>query len=314
MVTGASRGIGAATARTLAAQGAKVGLVARDEALLKGLAAELGEERALAVAGDVTDDASMVAAARQIADRFGRIDAVVANAGINHPGTVFTLSTDDFARIVETNVTGTYRTIKAALPHVMTSGGYVLIVSSISSAVGLGGLGAYSSSKAATEMLAHTLQMELAPYGVGVGSVHPWFADTDLVRAGEEAMPSFADFRTMLAPLRHVPGPIGLAGTTLTAQQCADMITRMVGRRIRKRHVPRSAGFLAFGRSVPTSRLGETVQGWVLGGMMRRLTAETGKANDAVQSSAAQLSAVQSSAVQSSAPSSAPSSAVASAG
>jgi hypothetical protein len=284
MVTGASRGIGAATARALAAGGAKVGLVARDASKLAGLARELGEDRALAVTGDITDDASITAAAQQIADRFGRIDALIANAGINHPGTVFTLSTDDFADIVNTNLTGAYRTVKAALPHVMKSGGYVLIVSSISSSVGLGGMGAYSASKAGTEMLAHTLQMELAPYGVGVGSVHPWFADTDLVREGEEAMPSFADFRAKLAPLRHVPGPIGLAGTTLTPQQCADMITRMVGRRIRKRHVPRSAGFLAFSRNLAGSRLGETAQGIIFGGMIRRLTAETGKPQDAVPS------------------------------
>jgi NAD(P)-dependent dehydrogenase (short-subunit alcohol dehydrogenase family) len=275
MVTGASRGIGATTARTLAAGGAKVGLVARDAAKLADLARELGPERAIAVAGDITDDASISAAAQQIADRFGRIDAVIANAGINLPGTVLTMSTSDFASVFDTNVTGTYRTIKAALPHVMKSGGYILIVSSISSSVGLGGMGAYSASKAATEMMAHTLQMELAPYGVGVGSVHPWFVDTDLVREGEEAMPSFADFRAKLAPLRFVPGPIGLAGTTLTPQQCADMINRMIGRRIRKRHVPRSAGFLAFGRTLAGSRLGETVQGLVLGGMMRKLTAET---------------------------------------
>jgi len=274
VVTGASRGIGAACSRELASRGARVVLIARNVSALESVAADLGD-RAACVAADITDSASLERAAKEAVSRFGRVDSLVCNAGVLGTGTVRTGTPEDFAAIVDTNLVGTYRTLHAFLPALVESRGYALLVSSIASSLGLGGQSAYAASKSGLEMLAHTLRMELRHLGVKVGAIHPWFVDTDMLGEAEQAIPSFERFRARFAPLARIPGPLGLAGATLTADECADMMADMVAGRIRRRHAPRSAGLLAFCRPGLNSGFGEAVQQLMFGHIMREIDAET---------------------------------------
>lgn len=278
VVTGASRGIGAATAAELARRGWQVALLGRDATALKAVTAAIGEERAAWFVADVTDQESMESAAVAVADRFGGVDAVVANAGVYRPGTIRSLTAAAVSQVVDTNVVGAYRTVQVFLPALIRSRGYVLLMSSIASSVGMGGQSSYAASKAAVEMLARTLRMEVAHLGIGVGSVHPWFAETDLLRESEAVMPSFAGVRRRLAPLARIPGPLGLVGRTLTAQECGVAVADMVGDRARKRHVPRSAGLVASMRPVLDTGPADRAQRVLLGWLMRRVDAETEQA------------------------------------
>ena len=147
-------------------------------------------------------------------------------------------------------------------------------MSSVASTIGLGGQSAYAASKAGIESLAHTLRMETAHLGIRWGAAHPWFVDTDLLREGEQRMPSMAKFRGRWAPLGRLPGPFGLAGKTLTAQECAVTMADMVARRSRRRYLPRSVGMLVLLGPIMNSDLGERIQQLIFGGMMRGIEAD----------------------------------------
>jgi len=185
VVTGASSGIGAATARALADGGARVALLARRADRLSSLAESLGEDRAVAVAADVTDSASLAAAASTVADRFGRVDLVVANAGVMLPAP---FEPDAFAeqeRMVDLNVVGLLRTIHAFLPslrEVAADGGAadVVTISSVAAHQRFEGYAVYSATKAAVTMLAASLRAEVGPAGVRVTNVEPGLVASEL--------------------------------------------------------------------------------------------------------------------------------------
>src|SRR4051794_20818513 len=134
LITGAARGIGAETARQLRAKGARLSLVGLEPELLEQRAAELGGETAWFEA-DVADLDALTSAAEATVERFGGIDAVVANAGIAGGGPVATMDPEAFERIIEVNLLGVYRTLRACLPHVTARGGYVLPVASLAAAM-----------------------------------------------------------------------------------------------------------------------------------------------------------------------------------
>ncbi|MEV5341526.1 SDR family NAD(P)-dependent oxidoreductase [Streptomyces sp. NPDC052676] len=123
LVTGAAGGIGGASARALSARGANLVLVGRNSSSVAALARELGEERALPLAMDVTDPAAMEEAVGGAVDRFGRLDVVFANAGIapERPATLATMDAEVFERIVEVNVLGVWRTVRASLPQIIAN-------------------------------------------------------------------------------------------------------------------------------------------------------------------------------------------------
>ena len=143
MITGAARGIGAESARQLYARGHVLALVGLEPQELEARAAELGS-RAAAFECDVTDREALAQACEAIVERFGGIDVVVANAGVATVGTVGSLDPDEFERVVEVNLLGVYRTVKAALPHVMERRGYVLVVAGALAAI----IGTSSSNNA----------------------------------------------------------------------------------------------------------------------------------------------------------------------
>jgi NAD(P)-dependent dehydrogenase (short-subunit alcohol dehydrogenase family) len=181
MITGAARGIGAESARQLYARGHELALVGLEPAELEARAAELGA-RAEAFECDVTERDALARVVEQIADRFGGIDVVIANAGVATVGTVATLEPDEFERVIEVNLLGVYRTVKAALPHVTERHGYILVVASLAAALHGGMMANYAMAKAGAEAFANSLRQELAPQGTAVGCAYFGFIDTDMVR------------------------------------------------------------------------------------------------------------------------------------
>jgi NAD(P)-dependent dehydrogenase (short-subunit alcohol dehydrogenase family) len=214
-ITGGARGIGLAAARRLHAAGARPALIDVDEALAKSEAETLGDD-ALGVGADVTDAAQLDTAVAQTLSRFGRIDTVVANAGIAPP--VDTVRTGDpaaFDRVLDVNLHGVVRTVRATLPALEETRGYLLVVSSLY-AVMNGVLSApYATSKAGVEAFGRALRVELAGTGIDVGVAYFGFIDTKLVRDAFEK-PGIPELRAALKPrFLSNPVPVDRAGRAM---------------------------------------------------------------------------------------------------
>src|SRR5215213_2070963 len=184
LITGAARGIGAELARNLHRRGARVALLGLEPDRLEALAAELGG--APWFEADVTSWDALDAAVAGAVERLGGIDVFVANAGINHVGTVETIDREAFERVIDVDLLGAWRSVRAALPHVIERRGYVLCIGSIYSAMHGPGVAAYTASKSGVEAFADALRVETKPKGVDVGVAYFSFLDTDLVRGALE--------------------------------------------------------------------------------------------------------------------------------
>lgn len=188
IVTGASSGIGAATARALVTEGCRVVLAARSAEKLAGLAAELGDA-ALPVPTDVTVGAEVERMVAQTVAHFGRVDALLANAGVYEAGDLHEGDPDAWAALLDVNVNGVLRSIRAVLPHLMAQrSGDILITSSVSGLEDIVWESVYSASKHAVRGLTHTLRRQVAGYGIRVGAVAPGRVANELwgVTAPEE--------------------------------------------------------------------------------------------------------------------------------
>jgi NADP-dependent 3-hydroxy acid dehydrogenase YdfG len=178
LITGASTGIGAATARRAVEGGWRVVLAARSEDKLAELAAELGEERALACRCDVTEFGDQRRAVAAALDRFGRLDAVFANAGFGAKRGFLEESPEQWRSMVLTNVLGVAFTIRAVLPHFRERGaGHFLITSSVAGRRALAG-SLYSSTKWAVTGMGESLRQEVAGTDIRVTVVEPGMVDT----------------------------------------------------------------------------------------------------------------------------------------
>lgn len=187
LITGASSGIGAATARALARCGCRLTLAARSADKLTALAQELGPD-ALAVPTDVTQSADAAHVVAQTLERFGRIDVLFANAGIFLRGAITESGPDDWARLLDVNIVGVLRGIHAVLPPLTAQGsGDILVTSSISGFVDISGEPIYSASKHAVQGLVHTLRRQVAPAGVRVMSLAPGMVANELWGITDEA-------------------------------------------------------------------------------------------------------------------------------
>src|SRR6187431_3157810 len=176
-ITGAARGLGAETARRVAARGANVALVGLEPEELARVAAQCGSNAAWFEC-DVTDTDALARAV----ERFGGIDVVMANAGIAPGGMVRSTDPAAFERTIEVNLLGVWRTVRATLPHVIDRQGYVLVIASLAAAIHGPGMAAYSASKAGAEAFANSLRSEVRHLGVDVGVGYFSFIDTDMVR------------------------------------------------------------------------------------------------------------------------------------
>ncbi len=178
VVTGASKGIGRATALALGAAGARLVLVARDAAGLESAVREIGPST-MAVRADVRDAAACEGMAAEVLDRWGRIDACVCSAGIGHWGMVHDLPPEQWAETMRINVDGTFHTVRAVLPAMLVQGsGHIVTVSSVYGRKGSPGFAAYCASKYAVIGFSESLALEVRPQGIKVTVIEPGTVDT----------------------------------------------------------------------------------------------------------------------------------------
>ena len=171
-ITGASSGIGSALATEFVKEGASVALSARRETRLKSLAQGLGN-RAHVFTLDVQDKAAVDQRAHDIANKLGKIDAVVANAGYSVVGSLESLSEEIWRRQFDTNVFGVVWTLQAAIPYLRQTQGRIGIMSSVVGKIALANNAAYSASKFALTAIANALYQELYSSGISVTNICP---------------------------------------------------------------------------------------------------------------------------------------------
>lgn len=249
LVTGPARGLGFELATVLAERGARLSLVGLEPDLLQERAESLGAGHRWFTA-DVTDQTALDEAVHRTVAALGGIDAVVPNAGIATMGTLAGSPVDAHVRTIDVNVNGTIRTVSACLPYLIESRGYTLLIASVGSFGMFPGLGTYCVSKAAVEHLANALRLELAHTGVQVGSAHPAFLNTDLVRDGDADSQSFSVAR------RRLRGPLS---RTYSSRECAEALADGIAKRKRRVYVPRSLAVMQALRPLVLSPLGDAV-------------------------------------------------------
>ncbi|MTE01070.1 SDR family NAD(P)-dependent oxidoreductase [Paracoccus sp. YIM 132242] len=182
LVTGASRGIGAAAARAFARAGASVGLMARDQGAVEDLARQLG---GIALAGDVARPADMDRAVAGLRDRWGRLDVLVNNAGLIGPiAGIASADADEWGRAIDVNLKGVFHGMRAALPVMRAQGGgTVLTVGSGAAHAPQEGWSAYCAGKAGAWMLTRALDLEARGDGIRAISLSPGTVATDMQAA-----------------------------------------------------------------------------------------------------------------------------------
>jgi NAD(P)-dependent dehydrogenase (short-subunit alcohol dehydrogenase family) len=264
-ITGGARGIGAEVARRLHNKGAKLVLTDLDATELAALAAELGEDRVLTVVADVRDLSAMQAAAATAVERFGGIDAVVANAGIASYGSVLQVDPEMVKRLLDVNLLGVFHTARATLPALLERRGYLLIVSSLAAFAAAPTMAPYDMSKAGNEHLANALRLEVGHQGVSVGSAHMAWIDTAMVRDPKADLPSFGEF------LARLPWPLN---QTTSLDKCAAAFVKGIERRADHVYCPRWVGLLRWLKPVLSTRVGEMPVRKLAAELMPKMDAE----------------------------------------
>jgi len=231
LITGGESGIGLATARLFVAEGARVHLVGIDRANLASAIKELGEEHTLGSLADVTDESAVVRAVAEGAERFGRLDVVVSNAGISgEVGDFVDGSSELFARTLAVHVLGAFHVLKHTIPRI-SDGGSIIITSSVVGLIGFPGLPAYVAAKHGQVGLMRAAAKELAPRRIRVNTMHPGptstaFQDDIEMRAtGKPREEAAKDFDAIVPLGRHTtPEEIAHGMLYLAADESA-MVT-----------------------------------------------------------------------------------------
>lgn len=234
LITGASSGFGAHFARLLVREGARVVIGARRTDRIAALAGEL-DESALAVALDVTDEASLIAAYDAAEARFGLVDTVIANAGIAAGGRATELSGADVAGVVATNFTGLYLTAREGAKRMIAAGvrederGRVVLIGSITAELTGQGDAAYAATKAGVAHLGRQFAREWVRQGVNVNTIQPGYIQTEIAgdwfqtEGGARQIAAF--HRRRMCPIEALDEPLVLlcsdasrhiTGTTIT--------------------------------------------------------------------------------------------------
>lgn len=251
LVTGASRGIGRATATALAARGVRVGLVARGREGLERAAAELPPSPAgehLVLAADVGRHSDVEGAVERFASRAGHLDLLVANAGVAHYGRFVEADLAGAEEMVRVNVLGTIYTVRAGLgPMLERRHGHVVVISSGAGLRAFPEAAVYGGTKAFDRGFAEALRHELAGTGIGLTTVFPGEIETDLHAHERELLPDWRKNEDELPPERlaeaivaavagdrrrlHVPRAVGLLGINGIAPRLIDrLLARIRGR------------------------------------------------------------------------------------
>lgn len=207
VVTGGSAGMGLATAKLFAKEGARVIITGRDQETLDAAARGIGHD-VEAFRSDISKVADLDALRARIEERYGRVDVVFANAGTAKPGPFEHVSEEDFDVGVDTNLKGTFFTVQKLLP-LMTAGGSVVLNTSIQGSKGWPGFTIYAATKAAIRSLARTLTAELSAKGIRVNAVAPGLIDTDLIRKVGLSEAAIEQINTQA----HAQIPLGRSGS-----------------------------------------------------------------------------------------------------
>ncbi len=219
LVTGATSGIGRATALRFAAEGARLALVGRDEEELESVAAEVGARggEALAIRADVTSEEDARRAVGRTVEAFGALDVLVNAAGILANGTVETTTLDAWDEMMNVNLRSVFHLTQLAVPHLERRPGNVVNVSSVTGLRAFPGVLAYCVSKAGVDQLTRCAALELAAKGVRVNAVNPGVVVTEVHRRAGMSEEKYAAF------LEHSTGthPLGRVGT---AEEVAELI------------------------------------------------------------------------------------------
>ena len=198
LITGASSGIGRGLALDLAARGAKLGLVARRQSILDEIVLEIaaGKDaneqtgKVLAIPADVQEAASMRAAAARLQAEFGRVDVLIANAGIGISNDAAELDASKLANVINVNVLGAANSVAAVVPDmVKRRNGHLVVISSLAAYRGLPKSAAYCASKAAVSAMFESLRLDLKPHGIDVTIIHPGFIKTPLTAGRQAKLP-----------------------------------------------------------------------------------------------------------------------------
>ncbi len=221
LVTGGGRGIGAATARLLAAEGAKVAVSDLDKAPAREVADPIG---ALAVACDVSVRAEVDAMVELTVKELGGLDILVTCAGIIRDNLLFKMTDEEWDAVIDTHLKGTFLCARAAQKHMVEKKYGKMVFLSSTSALGNRGQANYSAAKAGLQGMARTLAIELGPFNVNVNTVAPGFVETRMTRATAERMGmDFETFKLGAAsqiPLRRIGQPEDIAN--VIAFLCSD--------------------------------------------------------------------------------------------
>ncbi|MGW3568893.1 SDR family oxidoreductase [Streptomyces sp. NPDC000941] len=225
VITGAASGMGAATARLLAARGARVALWARRADRLEELAGKIAAEggQALAVPADVTDEASVAAGAARVHDAFGPVDLVINGAGVMLPNPIDAGRTDEWTRMVDTNLTGALRVVGAFTQDLLAAAADgrpadLVNISSIGAHVPFPTYAVYSATKAALTQLSASLRTEFGPRNVRVTNIEPGLTESELS--------SHVDNATATGQLDDMFAALG----GLSSEDIADLIAYVTSR------------------------------------------------------------------------------------
>lgn len=229
LVTGGNGGIGLGIAKGLAKAGASVAIAGRNTTKNTNAVSELEAlgARVIGVEADIADEASVAALTSAVSDHFGRIDILVANAGINIRKQPEDYSLAEWQTIIDTNLTGAFLCAKAVLPELKkVGGGKIITIGSLSSIFGGAIIGPYAASKGAIVQLTKSLAVAWAAHGVQVNAILPGFIDTDLTRGGRQSAPAMFAKVTERTPARRWGQPEDLAGVAVfLAGSASDFIT-----------------------------------------------------------------------------------------
>lgn len=219
IVTGAARGIGAATAKRLASDGFAVGVVDLDAAACAPVVDAINEagSKAIAVGADVSDEDKVTAAVAEVAERLGAPTALVNNAGVLRDNLLFKMAASDWDTVLGVHLRGAFLMSRAVQQHMVEAKWGRIVNLSSTSALGNRGQVNYSAAKAGMQGFTKTLAIELGPFGVTANAVAPGFIVTEMTKSTADRMKvSFEDFQTAAAsqiPVRRVGRPEDVANT-----------------------------------------------------------------------------------------------------